>query len=100
VKLNGYAFPDAYFFNAASNYNIGQYDVAEDSARKFRSIDTEHHRPDVALLLSNILVRKKDYKGAAEQIRDYLAMAPNDPGADKLKVQMQQLDELSVSSKN
>jgi Tfp pilus assembly protein PilF len=99
VKLNGYAFPDAYFFNAASNFNMGQFDAAEETARKFRTLDTEHHRPDAALLLSRILEQKKDYKGAAQQIREYLAMAPNDPGADKLKAQMQHLDELSESSK-
>lgn len=100
VKLNGYAFPDAYFFNAAANYNIGQNEAAEESARKYKSMDSDHHHPDVALLLSNILVRKKDYTGAAQQIRDYLVLVPNDPGADRLKAQMQQLEAQSVSSKN
>jgi Tfp pilus assembly protein PilF len=100
LKLNGYAFPDAYFFNAACNYNLAQYEAAEESARKFKSIDSEHHRPEVSLLLSHILVHKKDFTGAAQQIRDYLALAPNDPGADKLKAQIQQLEEQSLASKN
>lgn len=100
MQLNGYAFPVSYFYNAAANYNLGQYEAAEESARKYKALDTEHRHPDVALLLGNILVRKKDYAGAVQQIREYLALVPNDPGADRLKAQMQQLEELSVSSKN
>ena len=92
------AFPLAYFFNAAANYNQQKFDVSEESARKYETLDTQHEHPDVCLLLSYILTRKKDYAGAAREIRDYLAVAPNAPDADTLKIQVQRLEELSVSA--
>ncbi len=36
IQLNGYAFPAAYFYNAAANYNTGNMDAAETSARRAR----------------------------------------------------------------
>jgi Tfp pilus assembly protein PilF len=98
IKMNSMAFPLAYFFNAAANYNQQKFDVSEESARKYKTLDTQHEHPDVCLLLSYILTRKKDYAGAAREIRDYLAVAPNAPDADTLKIQVQRLEELSVSA--
>ncbi len=51
VRMNPVAFPVAYLYNAAANFNLGNVSVAEKSARKFQSLDTEHERPQVCLLL-------------------------------------------------
>ena len=98
VKMNALAFPLAYFFNAAANYNQQKFDAAEESAKKYKTLDTQHNHPDVCLLLSHIFVRKQDYAGAAREIREYLALAPEAPEAESLKVQAQRLEELSVSA--
>ena len=98
LKMNALAYPLAYFFNAAANYNQQKFDAAEESAKKFKAADTQHSHPDVCLLLSYILTRKKDYASAAREIRDYLAVVPEAPDADALKVQAQRLEELSVSA--
>jgi tetratricopeptide (TPR) repeat protein len=100
IQLNGYAFPAAYFYNAAANYNTGNMEAAEGSARKYKTLDTDHRHPDIALLLGNILIRKKDYAGAAQQVRDYLAVVPNPPNAANLQEQLKQLDAMSTASKN
>jgi Flp pilus assembly protein TadD len=99
LKLNAGAFPLAYFFSAAANYNLQQFDAAEDSARKFKTLDTQHTHPDVCLLLSYVLSRKEDYAGAAREIRDYLAAAPNSPEAESLKADAKRYEDLGVSAK-
>jgi hypothetical protein len=96
--MNSFAFPLAYFFNAAANYNQQKFEAAEDSAKKFKALDTQHNHPDVCLLLSHIFVRRQDYAGAAREIREYLAVAPDAPEAESLKIQAQRLEELSVSA--
>ena len=99
LKLNAGAFPLAYFFSAAANYNMQKFEAAEDSARKFKALDTQHAHPDVCLLLSYVLSRKQDYAGAAREIRDYLAAAPNSPDAETLKADAKRYEDLSVSAK-
>jgi tetratricopeptide (TPR) repeat protein len=98
-SLNAYAFPVAYFYNAVSNYNLAKYEDAEQSARKYKSVDTEHKHPDVNLLLSSILEIKKDYAGAAQEIREYLQIVPDSPKTDELKFRLKTLDDLSVAKK-
>jgi tetratricopeptide (TPR) repeat protein len=97
-SLNAYAYPVAYFYNAVSNYNLGKYDDAEHSARKYKSVDAEHKHPDVSLLLSTILEIRKDYAGAAQEIREYLQNVPDSPKAEELKSRLKTLDDLSVAS--
>jgi tetratricopeptide (TPR) repeat protein len=99
LKLNAGAFPLTYFFSAAANYNLQKFEAAEDSARKFKVLDTQHAHPDVCLLLSYVLSRKQDYAGAAHEIRDYLAAAPNSPDAEQLKADAKRYEDLSVSAK-
>lgn len=95
--LNAYAFPAALFYNAAANYNLGKFETAEESAKKYKSIDGEHRHPEVSLLLSNILARKHDFAGAAQQIRDYLALMPNATNAAELQARAKSYEEMSVS---
>jgi Tetratricopeptide repeat len=99
VKLDAAAFPLAYFFNAAANYNLQKYEAAEDTGKKFKALDTQHVHPDVCLLLSYIYARKQDYKSAAQEIRDYLAAVPNSPNADSLQKDLKQFEDLSISAK-
>ena len=99
MKLNAGAFPLAYFFSAAANYNLQKFEPAEDSARKFKTLDTQHAHPDVCLLLSYVLSRKQDYAGAAHEIRDYLAAALNSLDAEQLKADVKRYEDLSVSAK-
>jgi outer membrane protein assembly factor BamD (BamD/ComL family) len=92
------AFPLAYFFNAAANYNAQNFAAAEESARKFKTLDTAHSHPDVCLLLSYALSRKHDYAGAAQQIQEYLVLVPNGPNTESLKADAKRLQDLSISA--
>lgn len=92
THLNGMAYPVAYFYNGAANFNLGKMDAAEQSARKFQSIDTDHKVPDVCLLLANILQARRDYAGAARQLRDYLTLVPQSPRAAEIQAEAQRLE--------
>ena len=97
IQLNSLAYPMAYFFNAAANLNLGKLDAAELSARKFQQVDKAHTRPDIALLLANVLTGKHQYAEAAQLYRDYLAVKPDAPNAEALKIAAQRLDGLSAA---
>jgi Tfp pilus assembly protein PilF len=99
LKLNSAAFPVAYFINAAANYNLQKFEAAEESAKKFKALDTQHSHPDVCLLLSYVLSVKQDYAGAAREIRDFLAISPNSPEAESLNKEAKRFEDLSVSAK-
>ncbi|MGZ4840878.1 MAG: tetratricopeptide repeat protein [Candidatus Angelobacter sp.] len=97
IQLNSSAYPLAYFFNAAANLNLGKLDAAELSARKFQQVDKAHTRPDIALLLANILTGKHQYAEAAQLYREYLALKPDAPNAVALKNEAQRLEGLSAA---
>jgi tetratricopeptide (TPR) repeat protein len=99
IKLNAAAYPIAYFLNAAANYNSQNFAPAEESAKKFKALDTQHNHPDVCLLLSYLYSGRQDYAGAAREIREYLAIAPNAPDAESLKNDAKRFEDLSVSAK-
>jgi tetratricopeptide (TPR) repeat protein len=95
IQLNSFAYPMAYFFNAAAYYNLGNLEAAELSARKFQQVDKANSRPDIALLLANILTGQHQYAEAAELYRDFLAGKPDVPNAAALKSEAQRLEGLS-----
>ncbi len=96
-RLAPLAYPEAYFFGGVANYNLGNMDDAERSMRKFISLDSEHRRPVAALYLGDILARKQDFAGAAEQAKAYLALAPNAPNSQSVREKLKQLEQLSAS---
>lgn len=99
-KLAPLAYPEAYFFSGVANYNLGNMDDAEKNVRKFLSLDSDHRRPIAALYLGDILARKQDFAGAAQQARNYLAIAPNSPDADSVREKLKKLEEVSGTAQN
>jgi tetratricopeptide (TPR) repeat protein len=97
IRLNEFAYPLAYYYNSAANYNLGQIEAAERSALKFQSMDADHRTPEVARLLAKILEAKQDYAGAAQELRNYLALVPGSPHAAEIKADAYRLDTLSVA---
>src|SRR5215469_2618263 len=95
VSIDSLGFPIAYLYNAAANFNLENLPAAEKSARKFQTLDTEHERPQVYLLLGDILAHEGDYTGAAEQKKAFLTIVPNAYDAEEIKEQVKVLEELS-----
>lgn len=99
LKLDAVDFPEAYYYNAAANYNLKKVDDAEASVRQSLKLDAAHRFPQAAHLLGLILYQKNDYAGAAEQLRNYQQLAPGAPDADQVKGQLAELDRLAGETK-
>ncbi len=99
IKLNAAAYPLAYFLNAAANYNSQKFAPAEESAKRFKALDTQHSHPEVCMLLSYLYSGRQDYTAAAREIREYLTLMPNSPDAESLKTDAKRFEDLSVSAK-
>jgi tetratricopeptide (TPR) repeat protein len=99
TKLDPFDFPQAYFYNSVANYNLGKFDAAEVSAREAQKLDTGKRIPKVHHVLGAILAEKKDYTGAAEQMRNYLTCSPNAPDVALVKTQLAELEKLSGDAK-
>jgi tetratricopeptide (TPR) repeat protein len=99
AKMNSAAYPATYFYNAVANFNLGRLDLAENSARKYKTLDLQHHHPDICLLLSNILAQKQDYAGAAQEMRDFLTINPTAQNAEEVKANLKKFEELSLAKK-
>lgn len=95
LKLDAVDYPMAYFYNATANLILGQLDEAEKSARAGERLDTPHRYPRLEQVLAKILARKKDYAGALEHLRRYLALAPDAGDAAGLRRELAALERLS-----
>ncbi len=94
IRLDPVDFPVAFYFDAVANYNLQNYDEAEKSARQLEKLDTQHRYPMTDRILASVLAQKKDYPGAAQQMRDYLKFAGDAKDADEVRGQLQQLEKL------
>ena len=94
-RLAPLAYPEAYFFSGIASYNLGSMDDAERNIRKFLTLDKNHARPMAVLYLGDILARKQDFAGAAEQARAYLALAPNASNANSVREKLKQMEQLT-----
>lgn len=89
MRLDPFAFPEAFFMNAVANYNLHHVDVAEQSALRGQKLDTHHQVPQISQLLGVIKADRHDYAGAAAQMRDYLQFAPQAKDAAAVRTQIE-----------
>jgi tetratricopeptide (TPR) repeat protein len=99
IKLDPVDLPEAYYLNAAANYNLGKFDEAEASAREAQKLDNAHRFPQAVHILGLALYQKKDYAGAMEQMRNYLNVAPEAADAGQVKMQLAEIENLSSDAK-
>jgi hypothetical protein len=99
IDLDPVDFPDAYFYNAVSNYYLKNFDEAEKSAREAQKLDTANHIPQTSQVLGAVLVEKQDYAGAAEQLKKYLTFLKPGEEADKMKNQLMELEKVAGGPK-
>ena len=97
VKLDSFDYPQAYFLNALSNYQLKNFEVAEKSAREAVRLDTRKQYLTTLRLLGVILAQKEDYTGAAEQFKSYLQLAPQASDAATVRNQLMQLEKLTAA---
>jgi tetratricopeptide (TPR) repeat protein len=94
IRLDPVDFPVAFYFDAVANYNLQNFGAAEKSARQLQKLDTQHRYPMADRILASVLADKKDYSGAAQQMRNYLKFAGTAKDADEARGQLRQLEKL------
>ena len=75
-----------------ANYNLKNYEAAEKSALEAQKLDTKHTMPKVNHLLGILLAERRDFTGAAEQMRSYLKFAPAAQDAGDVRGQLAELE--------
>ena len=79
------------FLNAIGNFNLNEFDAAEQSA-----LDAERwpheNIPQVHALLADILLRKEEYVDAVEHMRAYLEESPEGGFAEQMKENLAELE--------
>ncbi len=98
LRLNPLEFPQAYFFSAVANYNLGKMDLAEKNAREAQKLDVDHRYPKASHLLGVILAEKRDYEGALASMRAYLQFAPAAQDAEAVKKTIGELERVTGAS--
>jgi tetratricopeptide (TPR) repeat protein len=81
-----------------ANFNLGNLDAAEKSAREAERIDARHQFPRAWRLLATILTARREYGEAAGQLREYLKLAPLAPDADLVRGELARLEKLADGS--
>jgi tetratricopeptide (TPR) repeat protein len=94
IRLDPVDFPVVFYFDALANYNLQNFEAAEKSARQLQKLDTLHRYPLADRILASVLADRKDYSGAAQQMRNYLKFAGTAKDADEVRTQLQQLEKL------
>jgi tetratricopeptide (TPR) repeat protein len=97
LKLDPVDFPQIWFTDAVANFNSGNFDSAEKMAREALRVDPTHKNPQVDQLLGMTLAQKKDYAGAAEELRTYLKLAPTAADAASVKTQLERIEALAAA---
>ena len=92
IRLDSFGVPAVYFFNALANYNLRNWAATEKSARRLQQLDTQHRFITIDRILGVVLAGRRDYAGAAEQMRDYLKFAGDAKDAAEVRAQLAELE--------
>lgn len=99
VDLDPINYADAYFYNAAANFQLNHFEQAQKSALKAEHIAFPRRYPQVHLLLGEIFARKNDYATAIMELNTYLELAPHATNADQVRLHLAKLQQLNDSAK-
>jgi cytochrome c-type biogenesis protein CcmH/NrfG len=78
--------------DAVANFNLKKLAPAEKSAREAVKLDPRHQNPRADYLLGLVLMEKRDYAGAATELKNYLAMAPTADNHEEVRKQIEQIE--------
>ena len=70
LRLNPVDFPQAWMLNAIANYNLGNKEEAEKSAREGIAHDPGHRYPRTIYLLGVLQSQKQDFASSAASLRE------------------------------
>jgi Tetratricopeptide repeat len=91
LALDGFDYPQAYYYSAVADYFTGKYPDAQKRASESLKADTEHHFPQTYQLMASILVKLKQPAAAVEQLETYVKLFPRNDDVITVQGQIEQL---------
>jgi tetratricopeptide (TPR) repeat protein len=91
VRLEPMDSPNAWYFNALANYNLGRFELAERSVRAEIKLDRGKN-PREDFLLGLILIARQDPEGGAQALRNFIASGPSPEDARLAQRQLSRLE--------
>ena len=91
--------PYSSYYAADAAFHLNDLGTAETSALAAVALDPWHHLPQLHLLLAEIYAAKGDPRAEAEQLRDYLKVAPNSGDAAGARNTLAQLESRPATAK-
>lgn len=98
LKQNPVNYPQDWFYQALSQFQLRDFEAAEKSAGEGLKVDTDHRVPKLEYLMAVLLAQKKDYAEAAEHVRSYLHIAANPPDAANVTKWLADLDKMAAAT--
>lgn len=92
LQLDAKGNAHIWYYSALSNFQLGNLDAAESSAKRLQAMDPLHNVRNGEQVFAAILARKADYPGALAHLRNCLRYTPEGPNAELLKQQIAQLE--------
>lgn len=96
LQLDPDGTPQLWYYSAVGNFNMGQKETAEKSAKTSMAMDPSHVAPNTEQLLAVMLAGRGDYSGALEHLRNCLTYAAPGPNAELMKQQVAQLEKMTA----
>jgi len=96
IALDPYGAPRMYFYSALAKYSQHDLNGAEKDVREAERLDKKRDIVGAWELLGSILTARRDFAGAAEQFRTYLALAPQASNATEIRARLDHMERLSA----
>lgn len=93
LKLDPVGTPQLWYFDALGQFNSGNVDAGEASARKSLAMDPQHTAPNTEQLLAVMLAGQGEYAEALKHLQNSLTYVKG-PNADLIKQQIAQLEKV------
>jgi tetratricopeptide (TPR) repeat protein len=90
VRLDPVDSAKAWYFSAMANYNLGRFELAERSVRAELKLDPGSAHGEY--LLGMVLIARKDLKGGADVLRNYIASTPNGKEVESARQQLSRVE--------
>ena len=98
LSLDPTAYPTVWFYQAAANYYLHNFEAAERSALQGLRIDEHHQVSKLEFLLGAILIQKHAYQAASDHIQKYLQFATQPDEIEAAKKKLAEIAQLNAAA--
>lgn len=100
LNLDPTGTPQLWYVDALAQFNLGNMNAGEASARKALAMDPQHTVPNTEQLLAVMLAGQGDYAEALKHLQNSLTYVKPGPNADLIKQQIAQLEKAMPQDTN